>query len=135
MKWRTFLRRGRTMNLYLWIIQGFLALVFLLTGIPKLVQTKEKLAGQMGALEDLSLSQIRMIGLAEVSGGIGLILPSLTGILPWLSVLAALGLVLVMTGASFTNFRRKEYAKIALTSGLLFLSLLVAVGRFWIMPR
>lgn len=75
-----------------------------------------------------------MIGLAEVAGGVGLVLPSLTRILPWLSPLAALGLVLVMLGASVTNFRRKEYPKIGLTAAFLFLSLLVAVGRFWIMP-
>lgn len=122
------------MNTLLWIIQGLLALVFLLTGIPKLVRTKEQLVDQMGALEDLSLTQIRMIGLAEVAGGVGLILPSLTRILPWLSALAAVGLVMVMIGASVTNFQRKEYSKIALTSVLLLLSLLVAVGRFWIMP-
>jgi len=122
------------MNILLWIFQGLLALVFLLTGIPKLVQPKEKLVVYMGAMEDLSLAQIRMLGLAEVSGAVGLILPSLTGILPWLSPLAAFGLILVMTGASFTNFQRKEYSKIALTSLLLFLSLLVAVGRFWVMP-
>ncbi len=85
-------------------------------------------------MEDLSLTQTRLIGLAEVLGAVGLILPSLTRILPWLSALAALGLVIVMIGASVTNIRRKEYSKIALTSVLLFLSLLVAVGRFWIMP-
>lgn len=122
------------MNTLLWIIQGLLALVFLLTGVPKLVQPKEKLVNQMSALEDLSLGQIRMLGLAEVSGGVGLILPALTGIFPWLSPLAAFGLVLVMIGASVANVRRKEYAKIAFTSALLLLALLVAVGRFWIMP-
>lgn len=122
------------MNTLLWIIQGLLALVFIVTGFPKLVRTKEQLVSQMGALEDLSLTQIHMIGVAEVAGGIGLILPSLTRILPWLSPLAALGLVLVMVGASVTNFRRKEYPKIALTLVLLCLSLLVAAGRFWIMP-
>lgn len=122
------------MNTLLWIIQGLLALVFFVTGIPKLVRKKEQLVTQMGALEDLSLAQIRVIGFAEVAGGVGLILPSLTRILPWLSPLAALGLMLVMIGASVANFRRKEYPKIVLTSMLLFLSLLVAVGRFWIMP-
>ena len=122
------------MNTLLWIIQGLLALVFFVTGIPKLVRTKEQLVANMGALEDISLVQIRVIGFAEVAGGVGLILPSLTRILPWLSPLAALGLMLVMIGASVTNFRRKEYPRIVLTSMLLFLSLLVAVGRFWIMP-
>ncbi len=122
------------MNTLLWIVQGSLAFVFFVTGIPKLVRKKEQLVTQMGALEDLSLAQIRVIGFAEIVGGVGLILPSLTRILPWLSPLAALGLMLVMIGASVTNFRRKEYPKIVLTSMLLFLSLLVAVGRFWIMP-
>lgn len=122
------------MNTLLWILQLLLALVFFVTGFPKLVRTKEELLPQMGALEDLSLKQIRMIGLAEIAGAIGLILPSLTRILPWLSPLAAFGLVLVMVGAVVSHFRRKEIPMIALTSVLLILSFIVVVGRFWLMP-
>lgn len=122
------------MNIWLWIIQVLLALMFFVTGFAKLVRKKEELLSQMGALEDLSVTQIRMIGFAEVTGAIGLILPSLMRILPWLSPLAALGLVLVMVGATAAHYQRKENSQIALTSVLLFLLLLVAVGRFWIMP-
>ena len=77
---------------------------------------------------------IKLLGVVEILGGLGMILPSLTGILPWLTPLAAVGLVLIMIGASMTHYQRKEFSRIGLTSMLLVLALVVAVGRFWIMP-
>ncbi len=122
------------MNTLLWIIQALLALVFLMTGLMKVLRPKEQLITRMGGLEGYSQSAIRMIGIAEILGAVGLILPSLTGVFPWLTPLAAAGLVLLMIGASLTHYRRKEYSGIGLTSVLLLLALLVTVGRFWILP-
>ncbi len=122
------------MNIVFWVIQGLLALVFIASGSIKLMQPKEKLAAQMEWTEDAPRPVIKLLGAVEVLGGLGVILPSLTGILPWLTPLAAVGLVLVMIGASMTHYQRKEFSRIGFTSTLLVLALVVAVGRFWIMP-
>ncbi|HVP20775.1 MAG TPA: DoxX family protein [Anaerolineaceae bacterium] len=122
------------MNILLWIVQGLLALFFVMTGALKLVRSKEQLSARMGWVEDVSQPVIRMIGFVEILGGLGLFLPSLTRILPWLTPLAAIGLVLVMVGAALTHYRRKEFSAVGMNSILLILSFLVAMGRFWITP-
>ncbi len=122
------------MNILLWVIQVLLALVFLATGMLKITRPKDQLVSSMGGLEGYSQPAIRLIGTAEILGAVGLILPPLAGILPWLTPLAATGLVLVMVGASLTHYRRKEFSNIAMTSTLLVLAALVVVGRFWIIP-
>ena len=122
------------MNVGFWVIQGVLALVFIMSGSMKLTRSKEQLAGQLPWVEDFSLPQIRVIGALELLGGVGLVLPALTGMMPWLTPLAAAGMVLVMIGASLTHYRRKEYSAIGGTAALFVLALLVVMGRFWIMP-
>ncbi len=122
------------MNVVLWVIQGLLALVFLTSGALKILMPKEKLAARMGWVEDASQPVVRLVGFVEILGALGVILPALTGILPWLTPLAAVGLVLTMVGAALTHYRRKELSKISMNGILLVLALLVAVGRFWIMP-
>ncbi len=122
------------MNSILWILQGLLALVFLITGAIKIIRPKEQLVAQMGWVEEVSQPVVRLIGFVEILGAVGLILPSLTGIMPWLTPLAAAGLALTMVGAALTNYRRKELPMIGLNSVLLVMILIVAVGRFWITP-
>jgi predicted outer membrane lipoprotein len=125
---------GATMNTFLWILQILLAVAFAMTGALKLMQTKEQLGVQMKWVESYSPGFIRFLGVAELLGAAGLILPGLTGILPWLTPLAATGLVLDMIGASVTHFRLKEYQSVGITAALGILAALVAVGRFWISP-
>ena len=122
------------MNGTLWTLQGLLALVFLVTGAIKIVLPKERLAAQMGWVENVSQPVVRLIGVVEILGAMGLILPSLTGIMPWLTPLAAAGLALTMVGASSTHYRRNELSRIGLTAVLLVMTLFVAVGRTWIIP-
>jgi VIT1/CCC1 family predicted Fe2+/Mn2+ transporter len=100
----------------------------------KLSQPKKKLAENMSWVEDFSQPAVRLIGTVEVLGAIGLVLPALTGILPWLTPLAALGLVLTMVGAALTHLRRKEYGNIAVNVVLLVLAAFVAYGRFFVLP-
>src|SRR5215813_9877823 len=97
------------MNVAVWIVQVLLALAFLAAGLVKLTQPKEKLAAQMGWVNDFSPTIVKAIGLIEVLGAVGLVLPALTHILPILTPLAAGGLVLDMVGAAATHLRRKEY--------------------------
>jgi uncharacterized membrane protein YphA (DoxX/SURF4 family) len=83
-------------NVTLWVVQGLLASVFLLAGGMKLVAPPEALAGPI----PLPVLFIRFIGVCEVLGAIGLILPWLLRIRPVLTPLAASGLVVIMTGAA-----------------------------------
>lgn len=122
------------MNVVLWVVQILLALGFGMVGTVKLIQPREKLVERTGWVNDFPQSIVRLIGLLEVLGAIGLILPALTGILPWLTPLAAGGLVLVMVGAMFTHIRRHEYSVIGVNVILLLLATVVVYGRFIAMP-
>lgn len=86
------------MTYVLWIVQGLLALVFLFAGGIKLVLPIEAMTGQMPF--PLPGWFLRFIGVAEVLGAIGLILPGLLRIRPGLTPLAACGLVVIMVGAT-----------------------------------
>ena len=70
------------MNTFLWITQGVLAALFMMTGAMKLFQKKEALADKMGFMEDFTQSHVSGIGILEIMGAMGLFLPSVTGILP-----------------------------------------------------
>ena len=120
------------MSIALWIVQGLLAVAFLGAGATKLSHPKEKLLKNMPWVEDFSQPAVRLIGAAEVLGAIGVVLPALTGVLPWLTPLAALGLVLLMVGAALTHLRRKEYGNVAINAVLLVLAAFVAYGRFFL---
>jgi uncharacterized membrane protein YphA (DoxX/SURF4 family) len=120
------------MSIALWIVQGLLAVAFLGAGATKLSQPKEKLLKNMPWVEDFSQPAVRLIGAAEVLGALGVVLPALTGVLPWLTPLAALGLVLLMVGAALTHLRRKEYGNVAINAVLLVLAAFVAYGRFFL---
>src|SRR5437762_3699724 len=84
------------MTYALWIVQGLLAAVFLFTGGMKLVLPLEKMTGPV----PLPGLFIRFLGVAEILGAIGLILPGLLRIRPGLTPLAASGLVIIMIGAT-----------------------------------
>ena len=83
-------------NVVLWVVQGLLAALFLFAGGMKLVLPLEALAGPI-ALPGLFM---RFIGVAEVAGALGLVLPSLLRIQPRLTPVAAGGLVIIMIGAT-----------------------------------
>jgi len=118
------------MNSALWIIQVALALLFLFAGVMKLVLPLEKLAGPV-ALPGVFL---RFIGVCEALGGLGLILPGLLRIRPWLTPLAAGGLVIIMIGATAITISSGDVgtALIPLVVGLL--AAFVAYGRWRLAP-
>ena len=120
------------MNIALWIVQGLLAVAFLMAGGMKLAQPKEKLATNMGWVEDFSQNTVRVIGLLEVLGAIGLILPMALSILPVLTGIAAVGLVLTMIGAAITHIRRGEMPMLVPPAVLGLLAAFVAVGRLFL---
>ena len=114
------------MTYVLWIVQALLALVFLFAGGMKLVTPLEVLHAQLPL--PLPGVFIRFIGVCEVLGAVGLLLPGLTRVRPELTSLAARGLVLLMVGAAmFTPPEDLSLAAIPVVLGLL--AAFVAYGR------
>lgn len=117
------------MDVALWIVAGLLALAFLGAGTMKATRSKEQLAASgMAWTEDFSAPMVKAIGTLEILGALGLILPAVTGILPVLVPLAALGLAVTMIGAVIVHLRRREPFIPPLV--LLALAAFVAIGRF-----
>jgi uncharacterized membrane protein YphA (DoxX/SURF4 family) len=84
------------MTYALWIVQALLALLFLFAGGMKLILPVEEMTAQV----PMPGPFLRFIGIAQVLGAIGLILPGLLRIRPGLTPLAAAGLVIIMIGAT-----------------------------------
>lgn len=118
------------MNQALWVVQWLLAALFLWAGGLKLVLPIEAMTEQI-AYPGLFL---RFIGVVEVLGAFGLILPGLTHIRPGLTPLAAAGLVIVMIGATLVTAMAMGpvIALIPFVTGLL--AAIVAVGRWRFVP-
>jgi uncharacterized membrane protein YphA (DoxX/SURF4 family) len=118
------------MNLALWIVASVLAAIFAASGLSKQLVSKDKLvqSGQ-GWAQDFSPTSIRLIGVAEVLGSVGVILPAVVHVGAVLVPLAAIGLGLVMVGAAVVNARRKDVALIGVNLVLLALAIFVAWGR------
>jgi hypothetical protein len=120
------------MNIALWIAQGLLAAMYLMAGGMKAFQpAKVRANQQMTWAHDKQDSYIRFIGTAELLGALWLILPLVTSILPWLTVLSAVGLALIQLLAIFTeHLPKKEYSVIPVNIVLLVLAAFVAFGRW-----
>ena len=97
------------MLILFWILTGLLAFVFLAFGSMKLVRSREALASSgMGWAADFSAGSVRLIGVAQILGAIGLVLPALLGIAVVLSPIAAIALTVLMIGAIVTHAKRSE---------------------------
>lgn len=123
-------RTSRKLHYGLWIIQVVLALIFLFAGSMKLIVPIEQMKGPV-QLPGLFL---RFIGVCEVLGGIGLVLPGLLRIRPGLTPLAAAGLVIIMIGATVTTIMGGQAAIAILPFAVGVLLAVVAWGRWRIAP-
>jgi uncharacterized membrane protein YphA (DoxX/SURF4 family) len=122
------------MNIILWIVQVLLALAFALAGFMKISQPIEKLQQRMDWTKHVPVGLVRLIGGLEILGAFGLILPLATHILPWLTPVAAIGLVLTMLGAIITHLRLHEANRALPAAILLLLSLFIVLGYFVFVP-
>ena len=127
------------MNIVLWIFQGLLALMFAMAGFMKMSKSKQDIkkqgGGRMDWVDDVSGSNLRLIGSLELSAAVGIIVPQLTGILSWLTPLSAIGIVCIMIGAIILHFRRGDGKQAIIPPALLFLmAAFVAFGRFALVP-
>ena len=118
------------MNIVLWIAQILLAAMFGMAGIMKTFQTA-KAREQMSWAKNRSDNFVRFVGASELLGAAGLILPLVTGILPWLTVLAAVGLILIQLLAIFTeHLPKKEYNVIPVNIVLIAIAAIIVIGRW-----
>lgn len=117
------------MTILLWIVQGLLALAFGFFGVAKIGQPIADLSATMPFVTTVPALLVRFIGVAEVAGALGLILPGLTRIQPKLTAWAASGLALIMVQAAGFHASRGEFSNIGVNVVLLGLALLVVWGQ------
>lgn len=111
------------MNIALWIVQILLGLMFLNGGVTK-VFSYEK------AKLPLPKGMVTFIGVSELLGAVGLILPFATGITTILTPIAAIGVAVIMVLGAGYHAKRKEYQGVVATIIILALAIFVAIGRW-----
>lgn len=121
----------RRTNAMLWTIQGVLALTFLMVGGMKLLTPATTLAPMTAPI---SVGLVKFIGLCEVTGAFGLILPGLLRIRTTLTPLAAAGLVIIMSGATSACLAMGRAGEAAGPAVLGVLAILIVYGRFFRAP-
>lgn len=119
------------MNITLWVLQVLLAAAFFAHGLLLLTPPPE-IAAQMNA--SLPRSFWVFLGVAEVLAAVGLTLPGLTRIVPWLVPCAAVGVMIVMIAATVYHVARGEFSSAAITAVLLAVATFTAYARWRIAP-
>ena len=119
------------MNIVLWVLQVLLAVAFFAHGVMMIVPPAE-VAAQMNAT--LPRWFQLFIGVAEVFAAVGLVLPGLTRIMPWLTSWAAVGIIVVMVSATVFHLARGEVTSAATTLILLVMAAVVAYMRSSVLP-
>lgn len=119
------------MNKLLWVLQVLLAVAFLAHGVLLIVPPPD-IAAQMNASMPRWFQLF--LGVAEVLAAVGLTLPPLTGILPWLVTWAAVGIMIVMIAATIFHLMRGEYSSAATTAVLLVIATYIAYMRHRVLP-
>jgi uncharacterized membrane protein len=123
------------MDIALWVGQGLLLVVFLAAGFNHAFRFDQfAVAPRMAWAHAVGRTNMRVIGLLEMAGAVGVVAPAVTGILPWLTPLAALGLALVMLSAAVFHARRGEWQSIVGNAFLFALAAFVFVGRVFAQP-
>ena len=119
------------MNVALWIAAGVLAVAYAAAGLMKITGKREQMLERMPWVDDFTQGQVKAIGVVEVVGALGLILPAVTGIAPILVPVAAAGLAITSVLAAVMHLRRGDgFASIIPVLVLFALAVFVAWGRF-----
>ncbi len=118
------------MNILLWVIQVLLALLFLFAGATKFIFSVEEMTQQM----PMSGAFLHFIGVVEILGGLGMILPGLLRIKTWLTPLAAVGLLIIMIGATVVSFQIGGVGGAVVPFVVGLLAAFVAYGRWKLAP-
>ncbi|NEB79029.1 DoxX family protein [Streptomyces sp. SID14478] len=105
------------MDIAYWILAGLLALFYLYAGAMKVSRGRDRLRPMMAWVDRVPLPAVRALGVVELLGAAGLVLPPLTGIAPWLAMAAAIGFLLLQCGAIVVHLTGGD-RRIALNIGL-----------------
>ncbi|MGW1314385.1 DoxX family protein [Streptomyces sp. NPDC002426] len=116
------------MQVAYWIVAALLALFYVYAGGKKVLQGQEELRPMMAWVDQVPMPLVKAIGVLEVLGALGLVLPPLTGIAVELAVAAAVGLALVQVGGLALHLSRGE----ARVTGLNVVLLVLAAVTAWL---
>jgi uncharacterized membrane protein YphA (DoxX/SURF4 family) len=123
-----------TLNISLWIVQALLGVLFIATGLWKLLTPVAELAAMIPWAGQVPEGFLQAIAVIDLLGGLGLLLPSLTRIKPGLTVMAALGCALLQVCAIVFHVSRGEAMNTPFNFVLVGLSLFVCWGRRYRAP-
>jgi uncharacterized membrane protein YphA (DoxX/SURF4 family) len=117
------------MAIALWIVEGLLGLIFVMTGSFKLFQSKEKIIASGGTwAEDFQPGLIKIIATLELVSGLTVIIPRLLWDARYFTFMGAAGIALIMIGSTLTHIRRKEFKHAIIN----FVFLLMALFVLWV---
>ncbi|MEL7978189.1 DoxX family protein [Isoptericola sp. F-RaC21] len=116
------------MTVAYWIVAALLAVFYGYAGGKKVLQAKEQLRPMMGWVDTIPMPAVRVIGTLEILGAIGLVLPPLTGVAPWLALVAAAGFVVLQVGATALHLSRGERNVV----GLNLVLVVLAAAAVWL---
>ncbi|MEU2200746.1 DoxX family protein [Promicromonospora sp. Marseille-Q5078] len=121
------------MTVAYWIVAALLAVFYGYAGGKKVLQGKEQLRPMMGWVDTIPMPAVRAIGTLEILGAIGLVLPPLTGVAPWLALVAAAGFGVLQVGATALHLSRGEKNVIGLNLVLVVLAAAAAwLATVWV---
>lgn len=119
------------MNTLIWILQIILALLFLYSGAMKSTQDREKLMSlNQTGVANLSYASIRFIGISEILGAVGIILPLYLQVIPVLTPIAAACFAVVMVFAIRIHYKRSEFKQVTFNIIIFLMAIGVAFYRF-----
>ena len=122
------------MNIVLWVVQVLVAIMFLMVGFMKAFQPLDQVAKSFKWVPSFPPAFVRFIGICEILGAIGILLPPLVHILPWLAIAAAVGFILAAGGGAVVHISRHEYSVIGVNIVLIILCIFVIYGRVALAP-
>lgn len=116
------------MDILFWMLQILVAGIFVMSGFLKIFQY-ERSRLLFAWMRDLSRGTVLGLGLLEIAGGLGLFLPEVLNSFPWLSLIAAIALLLLMICAAIFHGRRSEEPQVVLTAGIGFVLALIIYSQ------
>lgn len=122
------------MNTSLWVIQGLLAVFFIMPGVGKISNSKAKHISDGHIKAGASVIPIRVLGMLELLGCVGIIVPWYTGIAPVLTPVTASCFCVIMLAGMVVHFHKQEYKMLPMLIIVFVLSSLVAYYRFTALP-
>ncbi len=127
-------KKASTLNTVLWVLQILMAMAYLNAGYLKTFRAIQEIAPTIFWAPSLPEALVRFIGISELLGAIGLILPGLLKIRPGLTTLAAAGLTLVMVLANIYHISKGEFFVLPMTGAFLLIMAFITYGRWKLSP-